>query len=155
MPAARYFAIAITPDNSAVYYTRIEKSGPRIYRHHMGQDFAKDELVFGEQLGPEMLARGSLSEDGRYLLLEVSHGFGGAARDEVYYKDLVAGGPVRAVVNDLEAKFRASIGAQHHLSVDQLESSELAYSVCRSYPAASGCRPNQMAGGRPADEVRD
>ncbi len=110
MPAARYHSVSITPDNRAVYYTRVEKTGPRIYRHRIGQDIATDQLVFGQGLGPEMLARGSLSEDGRYLLIQVSHGVGGATRDEVYYQDLVAGGPTRTVVNDLEAKFNPYIG---------------------------------------------
>ena len=39
---ARYYGVALKPDNSGFYYTRRETQGPRVYYHAMGTGSAAD-----------------------------------------------------------------------------------------------------------------
>lgn len=107
-PKGLYFGMDITKDKSGVYYTIQTENGPRVYSHRMGTPFSEDHLIFGEGYGREKIIGSSISEDGRYLLLHVIYG-SAADRTEVYFKDLAADGPVIPVVNDVIARFQASI----------------------------------------------
>jgi prolyl oligopeptidase len=109
-PKARYFGVEITPDDEAVYYSRVvEGEGPRVFRHEFGTPREEDEQVFGGSFGPEKIVSGFLTPDGRYLGLLVFHG-AGASRTELHYKDLEAGGPVRTLVDDVDARFLPAYG---------------------------------------------
>jgi prolyl oligopeptidase len=77
LPKARYFGVEITPDNRGLYYTRYTDAGSRIYYKALGAPIESERLVFGEGLGPEKIAYGELSRDGRYLLIGVSEGTSG------------------------------------------------------------------------------
>ncbi|HEV2348868.1 MAG TPA: prolyl oligopeptidase family serine peptidase [Terriglobia bacterium] len=109
LPKSRYFGVSMTPDKTGVYYSREDPEGPRVYYHSMGTDAAGDQQIFGKGYGPEIIIGENLSEDGRYLLIQVFHG---AAADhvEVYYQDVVAHGPLKTVVNDIAAKFIGDVG---------------------------------------------
>lgn len=104
LPKARYFGVAITPDNQAFYYTRFGPEGPRVHHHRLGEPVEQDELVFGKGYGPEKILFAQLSEDGSHLGFVVLHG-SSADKTEIYVQDLAAGGPIRTVVNDLDARF--------------------------------------------------
>jgi len=104
LPKSRYFGISLTPDASGLYYTEFSLAGQRVRYHRMGTDLAEDEEVFGEGFGPDKIVASGLSEDGRFLGIMVYHGSAGK-QTEVYYKDLVEGGPVKTLVNDIEARF--------------------------------------------------
>ncbi|HEV8059209.1 MAG TPA: prolyl oligopeptidase family serine peptidase [Gemmataceae bacterium] len=108
LPKARYFGISIKPDKTGFYFTRFEKAGPRVYYHQMGTEPSGDKKLFGDGYGPEKIISSSLSEDGRYLLLTVSYG-SAANKTEIYFQDVAAGGPIVALVNDIEARFNAQI----------------------------------------------
>jgi prolyl oligopeptidase len=108
-PRARYSGMSITPDKSAVYYTKVMPEGPRVFVHKVGTDVDKDVEIFGKGYGPEKIIGSGLSQDGRYLLIEVSYG-AAAVKTDVYFQDLAAKGPIRPVVNDLDAAFNARIG---------------------------------------------
>ncbi len=110
LPKARYMGLQIAADNSGFYYVRLGKEGPRLYHRAMGADPARDAEVFGGGLGRDKILSASLSEDGRYLLIHVSHGAGGDAKTDVYFQDLARRGPITPIVNDIEAKFWGSIG---------------------------------------------
>lgn len=109
LPKSRYFGVSLTPDKSGAYYSRNDPEGPRVYYHSMGTDPAKDQQIFGKGYGPEIIIGVSLSEDGRYLLIQVFHG---AAGDhvEIYYRDLLSHEPPKPVVNDISARFIGDIG---------------------------------------------
>ena len=107
-PRARYSGVSVTRDRKGVYFARQEKEGPRVYYHPMGTDGSKDEKLFGDGYGPGKGINVSLSDDGRWLQILVSHG-SAATKTEVYVRDVVAGGPIRPIVNDVEARFSASI----------------------------------------------
>ncbi len=108
MPKARYSGVSITNDGKEVFYSRQTKEGPRVYRHRVGAG-APDEEVFGKGYGPEKIIGAQLSDDGRYLLVTVSHG-SAALKTEVYVQDLAKGTPLAPVVNDVEAVFNPRIG---------------------------------------------
>ena len=38
LPRARYDGVALAADASALYYSRLTKEGPRVFRHAMGAD---------------------------------------------------------------------------------------------------------------------
>ena len=108
LPRARYEGVALTAEKSAVYYCRQTEQGPRVFRHAMGTDVAKDEEVFGRGYGPEKYINVTISPDGRWLEMEAEHGSAGMKVD-VYVKDLRKDAPVVTIVNDLDASFTGSV----------------------------------------------
>ncbi|HYV41208.1 MAG TPA: prolyl oligopeptidase family serine peptidase [Thermoanaerobaculia bacterium] len=108
LPRARYSGVALKSNRSGVFFSRQEKEGPRVFFHALGSDLSKDEKLFGDGYGPEKGLGVGLSDDNRYLLLNVWHG-SAATKTEVYVRDLAAGGPIVPIVNDLEARFSPDI----------------------------------------------
>lgn len=110
LPRGRYFGFSITGDNAGFYYSRFTSGvGSRVYYHRMGS--AQDKLIFGEGYGPRQIVSVSLSEDRRYLLVRVAEGVP-PRKLELYIQDLEGGGPLRPVVNDVEADFRADFAGR-------------------------------------------
>lgn len=109
LPRARYNSFSLKPDKSGFYYARLLKEGSRLYYHAMGTDPARDSLIFGENYGPEQWIDGSLSVDGRYLLVQVAHG-SNAKKVDLYVQDLGHKGPITTIVNTLDAMFLGEIG---------------------------------------------
>lgn len=108
MPESNYFSVAIKPDKTGFYYARRTATGPRIFYHALGTDPAGDRQVFGDSLGLGDIAFSRLSDDGRYLLIDVLHG-SASEKTELYLQDLAAQTPVRPVVNDVTARFSADL----------------------------------------------
>jgi prolyl oligopeptidase len=108
LPRARYSGVAVKNDRSGVYFSRLEKEGPRVFFHALGSDVSKDEKLFGDGYGPEKGLSVWLSDDNRYLAMMVWHG-SAATKTEVYVRDLASGGPIVPIVNDVEARFNADI----------------------------------------------
>ncbi len=104
LPEANYYGVAIKPDKSGFYYSRRMAKGPRVFYHAVGSDPAGDQQIFGDGLGLGDITFARLSEDGRYLLIDVLHG-SAAEKTELYLQDLTAGTPVGPVVNDITARF--------------------------------------------------
>ena len=103
LATALYRDAALAADNSGFYYSlQDRKTGIRVRYHALGTDPAEDRAVFGEGFGPGQWIRALVSDSGRYLLFEVSHGWD---RSELHFQDVAAGGPVTPLVDDLEASF--------------------------------------------------
>ena len=91
----RAASVAWKPDNSGFYYTRYPRAGDvaagqevynrHVFYHALGTDPAKDPLIFGKGLDPQDWPNLNLSEDGRWLAIDVSQGW---AKTEVYLLDL-------------------------------------------------------------------
>ena len=98
----RAASVAWLPDSSGFYYTRYPRPGDvpageemynrRVFFHKMGQDKNADgmqeSLIFpseGQTIDPQHWPSVALSNDGRWLLIEVSQGW---TRTELYLKDL-------------------------------------------------------------------
>jgi prolyl oligopeptidase len=105
---ANYFGLSIQPNNRGAYYARTTADGPRVYHHLMGSGVIADTEIFGKGYGPEKIISAGLSEDGRYLLVEVYYG-SGSKRSELYFQDVEKGGPVVSIVNDLDFHFDGEI----------------------------------------------
>jgi prolyl oligopeptidase len=104
LPMALYRGVSVKKDGSGFYYNLQNREvGTRIFYHAIGTDPSKDVEVFGKGYGPDKWVSASVSEDGRYLLFEVQHGW---ARNEVYVQD-INGGPIKTIVNDIDAHFNA------------------------------------------------
>jgi prolyl oligopeptidase len=112
LPKGRYFGGAFKHDKSGFYYARMNADGPRAYYHAIGTDPAKDTEIFGKGYGRDKIIDVALSDDGRYLVITVLHG-SAADQTEIYYQDVAAQGPIRAVVNDVPARFFGEVGGNH------------------------------------------
>jgi prolyl oligopeptidase len=108
LPRGRYFGVALRADKTGVYYSRHSERGARVSYHRFGAPPSQDTLIFGKGYGPEKAIGVDTSDDARYLIITV---FYGAAADwtEVYYQNLAGGGPLKTLVNDIPARFIASI----------------------------------------------
>jgi prolyl oligopeptidase len=138
LPRARYSGIALTSDKRAIYYSKQTAQGPRVFRHRMGTDPASDEKLLGDGYGPDKIISVGLSDDGRYLLIVVSHG-SAASQTEVYFQDIESNGPITTVVNDIKARFFPSIAGDRMLLHTNWEAANgRVLSVDLKSPARSG-----------------
>jgi prolyl oligopeptidase len=91
----RAASIAWQHDNRGFYYTRYPKKGEvpagqemynrHVFYHELGTDPAADDLIFGEGRDPEDWPSVALSNDGRWLLINVSQGW---TKSELFLMDL-------------------------------------------------------------------
>ncbi|MGD1216223.1 MAG: prolyl oligopeptidase family serine peptidase [Terriglobales bacterium] len=96
----RFASVAWMNDSSAFYYTRHPKKGEvpdgeevyhvKVFYHQIGSDPAKDPLIFGEGRNPQDTPGVALSEDDRWLLINVGEGW---TKTEMYLKDLQSKNP--------------------------------------------------------------
>lgn len=96
----RFASVAWKNDNSGFYYTRHPKKGDvaageevyhvKVFYHALGSDPVKDPLLFGDGLNPQDIPGVSLSEDDRWLVIQV---FQGWSKTDLYLQDLKAGTP--------------------------------------------------------------
>ncbi len=111
-------SLAWKPDNSGFYYARFPKKGtvpageevynPRIFYHALGArpDGASDPMVFGEGLHPQHWPSVALSEDGRWMLINI---FQGWTKTELKIKDLKSNGPFVAVTEGKDFLYQATV----------------------------------------------
>ena len=96
----RFASVAWMKDSSAFYYTRNPKKGEvpdgeevyhvKVFYHRIGSDPAKDPLIFGEGRNPQDVPNVTLSEDDRWLLINVGEGW---TKTEMYLQDLQSKNP--------------------------------------------------------------
>ena len=103
-PIGQYFGVEPTPDNKALYYSRVTPEGPRAFYHRMGEDPAKDPVVFGQNLGKDKILALQLSENGTFLVYLVIYG-SGSEQSEIYVQNVKDQGPVLAAVSNEKALF--------------------------------------------------
>jgi prolyl oligopeptidase len=103
-PAGLYSSVAPITDGTGFYYSlRSRQTGARIRRHLWRSDPASDAVVFGDGYGPTSFVTVLASEDGRWLVFPVQHGW---TSTDVFALDLRApkAAPF-AVVRDADARF--------------------------------------------------
>ena len=91
----RFASVAWLKDSSGFYYTRHPKKGDvpageevyhvKVFFHQVGSDPAKDPLIFDERPNPQDIPNVTLSEDDRWLLINVEHGW---TKTEMFLQDL-------------------------------------------------------------------
>lgn len=103
LPRALYRGVSLKKDKSGFYYSLQRRDiGTRIYYHAMGTDPSQDARIFGDDYGPDKWIGASVSEDGRYLLIRVDHGW---TKSEIYVQEIGTTGPIKTIVNDIDAHF--------------------------------------------------
>ena len=112
LPAARYFGVSFAPDGKSLYYARNNKQGTLLYQHVLGTRNSKDTLVFGREFRGELLTgndlfSGEVTDDGRYLVIQIDRGVP-ARRVDIVYRDLTKpGAPFEVLVWGLDSRFSA------------------------------------------------
>ncbi len=110
LPKARYFGISLTPDKLGVYYSKFDPSGTLVFYHRIGTPVTEDKQIFGksfngESLGAMQLITSRVSENGRYLVIDVNHGVP-AKRVDVYVKDLrTTDAPIHPIIHGIDSRF--------------------------------------------------
>ncbi|HLM01488.1 MAG TPA: prolyl oligopeptidase family serine peptidase [Pyrinomonadaceae bacterium] len=120
-----------TLDGKGVYYSRYPEADPKaklsaenfnqkLYFHRLGTPQAEDVLVYERPDDKEMFVGGFVSEDGKWLIINV--GKGTSPMNMVFYKDLTeADSPVLPLVDKLEAdySFIGNDGATFYFRTDK------------------------------------
>jgi len=102
LPKARYFGVNFDKPKQGFYYARWTNQGSRVHYHKLGDDPAKDALVFGEKLGLTEIPFARVSDNGRWLMIGVAVGSSGDDT-RLYLKNLEKDGPIVTVADDLKS----------------------------------------------------
>jgi prolyl oligopeptidase len=117
------------PDNSGFYYARYPALGEmpdappsthqRIYFHQLGTPQSADTLIYARPDAPDLAFHPQLSDDGRYLILQVWQGTD--KRNRLYYRDLQTGGDFVRLIDEMEAMyhFLGNDGPVFYLETDR------------------------------------
>ena len=92
LPKRIYWTVSFTPDGMGLFYTCATGKGSLVYEHVLGTRVSQDKLLFGnefrgEALGPVDVIESSVSDDYRYLVVEIDRGVP-AKRVDIVYRDL-------------------------------------------------------------------
>jgi prolyl oligopeptidase len=115
IPRMRAASLAWVPDASGFYYSRYPAPGEvpqgeehyhrALYYHRLGTDPEADPLIF-RPAEKEYWPGVSLSPDGRWLVVSVARTFD---QTDLYLRDLVTGGPLIPVAENLPALFEGEV----------------------------------------------
>jgi prolyl oligopeptidase len=114
IPETRHASVAWLPDGRSFYYTRYPRAGSvpagdekyfcRVYRHVLGDDPARDALVFGEGRDKIDVPSVEVSPNGRWLVVRVHRGW---QKSEIFVRELSRGeeAPFVPIVTGEDALF--------------------------------------------------
>ena len=124
LPSARYFGANLSPDQKGVYYSRFTHEGTTVWFHKFGTPASADAKIFGgeyhgEKLGEMALVSAYVTDNQRYLMINISHGVP-ATREDILVKDLrKLDSPIVPLVYGVEAHTSAeNIGDRFFLKTD-------------------------------------
>jgi prolyl oligopeptidase len=88
----RYMGVTIAPDKKGLYYSVFHHEGTLVYYHAFGTEQSADKVLFGKQykgepLGELDLISPRVSDNGHWLILDISRGVP-AKREDILLKDL-------------------------------------------------------------------
>jgi prolyl oligopeptidase len=110
LPRARYEQISLSADKQGLYYAKDEPTGTLVYYHRLGTPAASDQLIFGKRFGDETFGQteiigAGVTENERYLLIEVDHGVP-PKRVDIYVRDLrTVDAPIRPIIHGIDNRF--------------------------------------------------
>lgn len=109
LPRGRYNEVALTGDNSGLYYSRRDgqQAGRVYYAPLAAGQTPRETCLFGTEYGPEQHVNGSLSEDHRHLMIDVSWGWG--KRTDIFVRDLTREATIRPIISGIDASFSGEI----------------------------------------------
>jgi prolyl oligopeptidase len=102
-------------DNKGFYYSRYDEPKgaamrdtnyfQKLYYHRLGTAQSEDKLIYERPDNKEMLFGGSVTDDGHYLIIEVSQGT--SPKNRLYYKDLTQpDSQVVRLLDDFDARYQ-------------------------------------------------
>lgn len=111
---SKFSGAAWTKDDKGFFYSRYDEPKgtalrdtnyfQKLYYHQLGTSQAEDKLVYERPDNKEMLFGGSVTDDGRYLVIHVSQGT--SPNNRLYYKDLTKpDAPVLKLLDDFDAQY--------------------------------------------------
>ncbi|MCX7761599.1 MAG: prolyl oligopeptidase family serine peptidase [Candidatus Kryptonium sp.] len=109
----KFSSIAWLPDNSGFYYNRFPEPGTvpkedennynRVYFHKLGTPQSEDKLVYERPDAKELNFYPSITEDGKYLILTVTHGT--SPKNRIYYRELNSTGDFVRLLDEADASY--------------------------------------------------
>jgi len=148
----RFSGISWTNDNKGFFYSRYPEppkgkvleaalSGQTIYYHRIGTPQAQDRLIYARKDLPTWFVGGSVTEDGRYLIVAINKGADNSNR--LYYSDLgdpmrpAISAPVKPLIEDDGAEFAVFGNAAQvlYLRTDQDSPNRRVIAVDLAHPA--------------------
>ncbi len=92
---------AFAADNSMLFYTRNEATGPRVYQHRMGSPASEDKEIFGNQYGPGYFAFCGVTSTSKYLVCQFNKGAAGMEGD-LYAENLAQEKTLRPIATHVQ-----------------------------------------------------
>jgi prolyl oligopeptidase len=111
----KFSAASWTKDNAGFFYSRYDEPDKanllkgvnyfhKLYYHRLGAPQSADTLIYQRPDHKDWNFNGGVTDDGRYLIIEVSEGTD--TRTRIYYRDLEKpDGPVVELLNDFDAAY--------------------------------------------------
>ncbi len=109
----KFSSIAWLPDNSGFYYNRFpepgtvpkgeENSHNKVYFHKLGTPQSEDKLVYERPDAKELNFYPRITEDGKYLILTVTHGT--SPKNRIYYRELNSEGAFVRLLDEADASY--------------------------------------------------
>jgi prolyl oligopeptidase len=111
---SKFSGAAWLKDKSGFFYSRYDEPQAdtalqsanefqKLYFHKLGTPQSEDVLVYERKDQPEWGFGGSVTDDGRYLLISVWHGT--SRKNRLFYKDLANNGEVVELLRDADAGY--------------------------------------------------
>src|SRR5262245_8339013 len=107
LPKDHYFDVVFSHEQNSIFYSKHTPQGPRVFRLDIGA--SSDQLLFGDQYGPQNIIGLTDSEDGKYLLYEVLYG-SSSDQTDIFIQKIEAGSPIITVVKDVPSRFHPRFG---------------------------------------------
>src|SRR5256885_663459 len=111
---SKFSGAAWSKDDKGFFYSRYDEPKgtalrdtnyfQKLYHHQLGTSQAEDKLIYERPDNKELLFGGSVTDDGRYLIIHVSQGT--SPKNRLYYKDLTKpDAPVVKLLDDFDAQY--------------------------------------------------
>ena len=111
---SKFSGAAWSKDDKGFFYSRYDEPKgtalrdtnyfQKLYYHQLGTSQAEDKLIYERPDNKEMLFGGTVTDDGRYLVIHVSQGT--SPKNRLYYKDLTKpDAPVVKLLDDFDAQY--------------------------------------------------
>jgi prolyl oligopeptidase len=109
----KFSSIAWLPDNSGFYYNRFPEPGTvpkgeennynKVYFHKLGTPQSEDKLIYERPDAKELNFYPQITEDGKYLILTVTHGT--SPKNRIYYRKLNSNDNFIRLLDEADASY--------------------------------------------------